>query len=163
MESSSLPPYKIVEEGEWNYSFETKHGIVYHAYFIDFTIYHPAFRDVYTFNIEPESNVPHPIDNRIAITIVSLLRVFFSRNERAMIMVCDNLDGKEQKRRLLFSKWYTTYNDGSIIKYDASTQIDDYQLYVSIYINKVNSDRNTLIQAFYELVKNNLYPIGEGL
>lgn len=89
--------------------------------------------------------------------------LIFSRNERAMIMVCDNLDGKEQKRRLLFSKWYTTYNDGSIIKHDASTQTDDYQLYVSIYINKGNSDRNTLIQAFYELVKNNLYPIVEGL
>jgi len=76
-------------------------------------------------------------------------------------MVCDNLDGKEKKRRLLFSKWYSAYNDGSIIKYDASTQIDDYLLYVSIYLNKNNSKRNVLVQAFYELVKNNLYPIDE--
>ena len=53
------------------------------------------------------------------------------------------------------------YNDGSIIKYDASTQIDDYLLYVSIYLNKNNSKRNVLVQAFYELVKNNLYPIDE--
>ena len=29
-------PYDIVEESDWNYSFKTKHGIVYHAYFIDF-------------------------------------------------------------------------------------------------------------------------------
>ena len=78
-----------------------------------------------------------------------------------MIMVCDNLDGKEKKRRLLFSKWYSAYNGGSIIKYDASTQIDDYLLYVSIYLNKNNSKRNVLVQAFYELVKNNLYPIDE--
>ena len=28
-----------------------------------------------------------------------------------MIMVCDNLDGKEKKRRLLFSKWYSVYNE----------------------------------------------------
>ena len=76
-------------------------------------------------------------------------------------MVCDNLDGKENKRRLLFSKWYSVYNDGSIIKYDASTQIADYLLYVSIYLNKNNSKRNVLVQAFYELVKNNLYPIDE--
>ena len=76
-------------------------------------------------------------------------------------MVCDNLDGKEKKRRLLFSKWYSAYNDWSIIKYDASTQIDDYLLYVSIYLNKNNSKRNVLVQAFYELVKNNLYPIDE--
>ena len=31
------------------------------------------------------------------MTIVSLLRIFFSRNDHAMIMVCDNLDGKEKK------------------------------------------------------------------
>ena len=149
MESSLPLPYDIVEESDWNYSFKTKHGIVYHAYFIDFSIYHPTFDNVYTFNIEPESDRPHSIDNRIAMTIVSLLRIFFSRNDHAMIMVCDNLDGKEKKRRLLF------------IKYDASTQIDDYLLYVSIYLNKNNSKRNVLVQAFYELVKNNLYPIDE--
>ena len=161
MESSLPLPYDIVEESDWNYSFKTKHGIVYHAYFIDFSIYHPTFDNVYTFNIEPESDRPHSIDNRIAMTIVSLLRIFFTRNDHAMIMVCDNLDGKEKKRRLLFSKWYSVYNDGSIIKYDASTQIDDYLLYVSIYLNKNNSKRNVLVQAFYELVKNNLYPIDE--
>ena len=92
MESSLPLPYDIVEESDWNYSFKTKHGIVYHAYFIDFSIYHPTFDNVYTFNIEPESDRPHPIDNRIAMTIVSLLRIFFSRNDHAMIMVCDNLD-----------------------------------------------------------------------
>ena len=97
MESSLPLPYDIVEESDWNYSFKTKHGIVYHAYFIDFSIYHPTFDNVYTFNIEPESDRPHPIDNRIAMTIVSLLRIFFSRNDHAMIMVCDNLDGKEKK------------------------------------------------------------------
>ena len=32
---------------------------------------------------------------------------------------------------------------------------------VSIYLNKNNSKRNVLVQAFYELVKNNLYPIDE--
>ena len=64
-------PYDIAEESEWNYSFVTKHGIVYHAYFIDYSIYHPAFCEVYTFNIEPETDTPHPIDTRIALTINS--------------------------------------------------------------------------------------------
>ena len=39
----------------------TKHGIKYYAYFIDASIYHPAFTDVYTFNIETETDTPHPI------------------------------------------------------------------------------------------------------
>lgn len=51
------------------------------------------------------------------------------------------------------------YNDGDIIKYDAATTTDDYQLYVSIYLNRNNSQRDELVAAFYDLVKNNLYPI----
>lgn len=159
MESNLQLPYEIVEEDNWNYSFITKHGIIYHAYFIDFSNYHSIFTEVYTFNIEPETEQPHPIDNRIAITIVHILKLFFCKKERAMIMVCDNLDGKEAKRELLFSKWFLKYNDGSILKYDASTSTNDYLLYVSMYIHKENPLNKQLISAFYDLVKNDFYPV----
>ena len=55
--------------------------------------------------------LPHPIDKRIALTVIHILRQFFSRNENAMIMICDNLDGKEQKREMLFSRWFMQYNE----------------------------------------------------
>ena len=86
MESNSLLPYEIIKENEWNYSFITKHGIIYHAYFIDFSNYHPLFEHV-------------------------------------------------------------------------STSDDDYILYVSIYIRKDNSQLHELVAAFYDLVKNDFYPI----
>lgn len=159
MESNSLLPYNIVKEGEWNYSFVTKHGVVYHAYFIDFSNYHPEFGDVYTFNIEPESEIPHPIDNRIALTVVEILSRFFETKERAMIMVCDNMDGKEERREHLFSRWFLRHNDGSILKFDASTSNEDYILYVSIYLRKDNPQSSTLVSAFYDLVKNGFYPV----
>ncbi|MBD9093734.1 MAG: hypothetical protein EGQ20_14560 [Bacteroides oleiciplenus] len=159
MESNSQLPYQITETSDWNYSFITKHGIIYHAYFIDFSNYHPYFSEVYTFNIEPETESPHPIDNQIAITIAHILKVFFSAKERAMIMICDNLDGKEAKRELLFSRWFCRYNDGSILKYDASTTTEDYLLYVSMYLHKENPLRKQLMSAFYDLVKNDFYPI----
>ena len=159
MESSLQLPYELVEEGDWNYSFKTKHGVIYHAYFIDFSHYHPAFTDVYTFNIEPECDTPHPIDNRIAVTIVYILKRFFEEKHRAMLMVCDSLDGKEEKRKTLFSRWFIRHNDGSIRKYDASAITEDYALYVSIYLHKENPRLSELVAAFYELVKNDLYPI----
>ncbi len=159
MELNSQCPYNITEEGEWNYSFITKHGIIYHAYFIDFSNYHPAFNNVYTFNIEPENDEPHPIDNRIAYTIIEILKRFFTIKEHAMIMVCDNVDGKEEKRELLFSRWFIRHNDGTIVKYDASTSTEDYILYVSIYIRRDNPNNQKLVAAFYDLVKNGFYPI----
>ena len=159
MESNSLHPYKIAEEADLTYSFTTRHGITYHAYFLDYSCYHPAFANVYTLNIEPEEDTPHPIDKRIALTIIHILRQFFSRNENAMIMICDNLDGKEQKREMLFSRWFMQYNDGSICKYDASSATDGYMLYVSLYIHRDNPNARQLVNAFYDLVKNNLYPL----
>ena len=159
MESNSQRPYDIIKGGEWNYSFITKHGIVYHAYFIDFSNYHPVFNDVYTFNIEPENDNPHPIDNRIAYTIKEILKRFFTVKENAMIMVCDNMDGKEEKREQLFSRWFIRHNDGSIIKFDASASDEDYILYISMYLRKDNPKSQSLISAFYDLVKNGFYPI----
>lgn len=159
MESNSQCPYDIKLDGEWNYSFTTKHGIIYHAYFIDFSNYHEAFNNVYTFNIEPQNDTPHPIDNRIALTIIEILKRFFLVKENAMIMICDNIDGKEEKREHLFSRWFIRHNDGSIVKFDASVLDEDYTLYVSIYLRKDNPQSHLLISAFYDLVKNGLYPI----
>ena len=76
MESNLQCPYNIIKEGEWNYSFVTKHGIIYHAYFIDFSNYHPVFNDVYTFNIEPENDMPHPIDKKINANIYFLVGLY---------------------------------------------------------------------------------------
>ena len=108
---------------------------------------------------QPEQDTPHPIDKRIALTVIHILRQFFSRNENAMIMVCDNLDGKEQKREMLFARWFMQYNDGSIRKYDASSATDDYVLYVSLFMHRDNPNARQLVNAFYDLVKNNLYPL----
>ncbi len=57
------------------------------------------------------------------------------------------------------SRWFVHHNDGSIMKFDASTSDDDYILYVSIYIRKDNSQLHELVAAFYDLVKNDFYPI----
>ena len=146
MESNSLLPYKIAEEADLTYSFTTRHGITYHTYFLDYSCYHPAFANVYTFNIEPEEDTPHPMDRRIALTIIHILQQFFRHNENAMIMICDNLDGKEKKREMLFSRWFMQYNDGSIQKYDASSATDDYMCYMypCTYIGTIHMSDNSL-------------------
>ena len=76
-----------------------------------------------------------------------------------MIMICDNMDGKEEKREHLFDHWFIRHNDGSIVKFDASVSDEDYTLYVSMYLRKDNTHSQSLISAFYDLVKNGFYPI----
>lgn len=161
---SNLPnPYNVVKTEDFDYTFVTKDGIVYRAYFLDVSYLHPEFTDAYSFNIEPVGNIDttrHPIDRRIGITIVSILKEFFKKNENSMLMACDNLDGKENKRRKLFDRWYDKYNNNALIKLDAALENDVYKLHVSMYIGKMNPKLELLISAFNELIKTDLYELG---
>ncbi|MDO4819505.1 MAG: DUF6169 family protein [Prevotella sp.] len=166
MESNSLLPYKVNRENDYYYSFITKDGIVYNAYFLSLFECYPKMLNTYTFNIEPDSSydeAKHPLDSRIALTIVSILRAFFADNKNSMIMVCDSVDGKEDKRRCLFNRWFDNYKEDDIIKLDAAREGKKeglaYNLYVSLFININNPNRSKIIDAFNELVKTDLYEL----
>lgn len=152
-------PYKYIKVGNLNYIFTTKHGIEYHVYFLSAAEMHYTLADTFWFNIEPTDPRPHPIDNRIAITIVHILKEFFVNNKRAMLMVCDTLDGKQLKRRNLFNRWYNRFNNGELLTFNAMTENPDYTLFVSLYVKKEHPRMREIIDTFYELVKNDLYPM----
>lgn len=163
MELNSLNPYDIVEDNPLGYRFVTKDGITYHAYFLNVSYLHPAFTNAYSFNIEPDGDYKetrHPIDTRIAMTIVAILNDFFAKNENSMLMACDNLDGKESKRRKLFDRWYDIYNNQKLVKLDASLENENYKLYISMFIHKENAQLETLIDAFNQVIRMDLYELG---
>ena len=158
--SNSLHPYSFRIDGDMHYVFTTEADIVYHAYFINFRMYAPQFDDVYMFNIEPEGDTTNqPQDIRISHTIVRILSLFFANHQNSMIMVCDSIDEREHKRNLLFDRWYRHYATADIAKYDASAETADYMLYVSLFVHKDNSRKSEIVSAFYELVRNNMYPL----
>ena len=100
------------------------------------------------------------MDRRIAITIAEILRRFFEVNTNAMIIVCDSTDGKELKRRKLFDRWFDHFSDDSILKYDASAPLAEYQLFISLYLNKNNPNKDLLLHAFSKLMEADLYGLG---
>lgn len=166
MAYSSLHPYKFSLDNDLYYSFITKDGIIYHAYFLSVSALYPELPNTYTFNIEPEvsyKQARHPIDSRIAQTVVAILQSFFDNNVNSMLMVCDNIDGKEEKRKHLFSRWFDNYKNDNIIKLDASREGKKegfaYNLYVSLFINLANPDKDQIIAAFNELVRTDLYQL----
>ena len=157
---SDLPlPYDYVRDGEWRYTFITRDGIHYNLYFLPLSELYPQFPDTYSFNIEAIERTPHPIDRRIAATVVDVLRRFFSNHVNAMIMVCDSIDGKERKRRMLFDYWFGLYNDGTISKMDASASTPDYEMFLSLYYRNDNPNRTRLLAAFRDLTNHDLYEI----
>lgn len=119
------------------------------------------FEDVYSLNIEPVTgdvtSTHLPYDARIGMTIVAILTEFFKKNSNSMLMVCDNTDGREGKRRILFDRWYETYSNNSLVKLDAAMEDNGYRLFVSMYINRTNPRKRELVDAFNEIVKTDLY------
>lgn len=163
MESVLPSPYNLSNEGEYGYTFITKDSIKFHAYFIEASYMHHDFCDVYSFNIEPKGSREsqrHHIDARIAATVIHILSMFFASHKNAMIVVCDSCDGKELKQRKLFDRWFQNYNNNRLIKLDASIQAEGYILLVSMYIDKDNTRKATLISAFNDLIRTDLFGLG---
>lgn len=159
MVSNSQNPYKVIEENPLDYSFVSRDGINYHLYFTPISSIYPDLVNTYSFSIEREGTNPHPIDLRIAATVVHILRRFFETIENAMIMVCDSTDGKQHKRRNLFDHWFRYYNDGTLTTINAEVGEGDYELLLSIYFRKDNPYKQQLIKAFGDLLSQNYYEI----
>ncbi|MBR3491978.1 MAG: hypothetical protein IKH44_06755 [Bacteroidales bacterium] len=159
MVSNSQNPYKVIEENPLDYSFVNRDGINYHLYFTPISSIYPDLLNTYSFSIEREGTNPHPIDLRIAATVVDVLRRFFETIENAMIMVCDSTDGKQHKRRNLFDRWFHFYNDGTLTTISAEVGEGDYELLLSIYFKKNNPNKQQLIKAFGDLLAKDCFEI----
>lgn len=159
MVSNSQNPYKVIEGNPLDYSFVNRDGINYHLYFTPISSIYPDLVNTYSFCIEREGTNPHPLDRRIAATVVDVLRRFFQNVENAMIMVCDSTDGKQHKRRNLFDRWFHYYNDGTLTSINAELGQGDYELLLSIYFKKDNPYKQQLIRAFGDLLSQDFYEI----
>ena len=152
-------PYEYQKIDELNYEFVNRDGIRYHLYFTPISSIYPDLLNTYSFNIEREGTNPHPLDLRIAATVVYILRRFFENIENAMIMVCDSTDGKQHKRRNLFDRWFQLYNDGTLATVNAEVGQGDYELLFSIYFKKTNPYKQQLIKAFSDLLAKDCFEI----
>ena len=159
MVSNSQNPYKVTESNPFDYSFVNRDGIKYHLYFTPISDLYPDLVNTYSFSIEREGTNPHPLDRRIAATVVDVLRRFFQNVENAMIMVCDSTDGKQHRRRNLFDRWFHYYNDGTLTAINADLGEGDYELLLSIYFKKDNPYKQQLIRAVGDLLSQDFYEI----
>ena len=159
MVSLSRLPYEYRKIDELNYVFVNRDGIRYHLYFTPISSIYPDLLNTFSFSIEREGTKPHPIDLRIAATVVYILRRFFETVENAMIMVCDSTDGKQHKRRNLFDRWFQLYNDGTLATVNAEVGQGEYELLLSIYFRKDNPNKQQLIKAFGDLLAKDCFEI----
>ncbi|MEP7168863.1 MAG: DUF6169 family protein [Bacteroidota bacterium] len=152
-----LHPYLLTEENKLSYSFLTAQGLRYVVYFIDYSYMFVDYPDIstniYTFNVDAvEGNADAAIaDERIGITIVEILKMFFNKVKNVAVYVCDSSDDRQRARKRKFDFWFWKYSDGSIIKEDGIAVVEDVEILNALLIHKNNPHCTEIIFAFKEL------------
>jgi len=152
-----LSPYALSETDELSYEFVTDQEVKYKIYFLDygsvFNEYLSYNNSIYTFNIDIiETNAEFIVtDERIGLTVVQVLKLFFAKIENVIIYVCDSIDDRQLARKRKFDFWFWKYSDGTIIKEDGIAVIEDVEILSSLLINKSNPHVKEVILAFKEL------------
>ena len=152
-----MQPYSFNITKNNYYEFTSIAGNHYACYFVSMKDYlgeYPEISsDVFMFNIELMSNSKKKTDTdeRLALTVVNILKRFLSSKEYAAVYVCDNIDNKHEARNRKFNVWFARFDDGSIIKIDNKVVIEKSVIYNSLLLHKDNPLKNRFIEAFIEL------------
>lgn len=91
-------------------------------------------------------------NTRIFATIFHILEDYFSKNEEALIFVCDTKDNKQAQRSRLFDIWYRQTSDlHNIDKINMVLVHEDLNLYVSLLVSRKNAHYEVLKSTFLHL------------
>ncbi len=147
-----LQPYKVLTHKNYFYQFETETGAKYACYFLlykEYFIDYPAVADnIYSFNVDLIGKAAKSeIDERIAITIVSILQSFLQGLQNAVVYICDSSDERHLLRKRKFNAWFHQYDDGTIIKVEATAIIENMTLYNAILIHKDNKKEKSFYRS----------------
>lgn len=151
-----MQQYPISRINEQFYSFISSIGCIYHCYFFDFSApfsdYPELAPKVFGFNLElnfkPEELNQVPTDQRIAVTVTTILKSFLDEKENAVVYICDNSDNKEKARFHKFTNWFKMYNDGSIVQLKGTIRAGNTNILNALLIHKDNPLLNNFIEAY---------------
>ena len=145
---------------EYGYQFKTSSG---NNYLITFIPY-PAVIDfleieIYMFNIERIDNCNHDNgdEQKVRNTIIFLIKEFFNEHKRALITLCDVLDGKQLCRHRLFNRWFNSFNDGILNKIDSEIEIDSEKTFASLLYRRDLKNDMKLKENFGKMIEENFY------
>jgi len=151
-----LHPYPLKENDKLTYQFKTDQGVSYLVYFLDYSYmfgdYPSLANQAYTFNIDViDDNVRLINDERIGLTVVEVIRLFFEEFNNVVIYICDSVDNRQMARKRKFDLWFWKYNDGTIIKEDELAFIEGTKIYNTLLLHKDNDQFDEILKAFKEL------------
>lgn len=109
---------------------------------------------VYQFFIENANDTKNTLSDQVYQTIVAIIEEFFSRNDSAILYICDVRDGKQSARDRLFAMWFNSYEGRfNYTLSRVSLRIEETDYYASLLISNSNPSYVEVLTAFNDFVK----------
>lgn len=141
--------YQYTQSDEGFYTFESKHGVRYAVIFgKDEYIFPDLSEDVHVYEImlmPVNSDKKQPRDRLIGLTVCRIVQDFIEAHQnRIVLYVCDNNDGRGMFRQLIFERWFNQYAEDPLTrKFSIKTE----NRYTSVILSENNPHFSNLIEA----------------
>lgn len=114
------------------------------------------FEGAYQFFLYEDDKKKASYDEKISLTILSILKSFFVIRKNVLLFICDAQDDRQHGRFLLFSKWYRLYGSQTYHKEDIIINVAGVCCYYASFICRKDHPSLKIMQdTFVEFQKKN--------
>ena len=144
-------PYKVEQEDDSIFTFETKQGIVYNVGFVPDTSF--IDKGLYQLFIINTSSRTSRVDRDVFETVRVIIEEFFAQKEPVMLYICDTADKRQASRDRLFRIWFNTYiQNEAYTMYSEQMTLDNVRYFSSIILRKDHPLHNKVICSFHDYI-----------
>ena len=144
-------PYKLEQTGDTSFMFETKHGVVYSAGFMQDVSF--LSEGVYQFYLINLSGKTIGRDDDISETVRVVIEEFFTHKEVVMLYICDTADGRQASRDRLFRAWFYSFEENeSYTLHTEGMMIDNVRYLSSVLLRKDHPLYMKVLSAFHNFI-----------
>lgn len=144
-------PYKLEQTGDTSFMFETKHGVVYSAGFMQDVSF--LSEGVYQFYLVNLSGKTIGRDDDISETVRVVIEEFFTHKEVVMLYICDTADGRQASRDRLFRAWFYSFEENeSYTLHTEGMMIDNVRYLSSVLLRKDHPLYMKVLSAFHNFI-----------
>lgn len=94
-------------------------------------------------------------DIKVALTIQRIIINFFrAKRDNALVYTCDNSDGRQFTRFVLFDKWFNNCGLTDYIKVDNVLKSGEKMIYTSLILHKRNTHYDLILERYQRIEQN---------
>ena len=146
---NSVSPYRVEYDNATKlYRFVSDYHVGFSVAFEENDLLQSG--ESYQFALTNYEGKKSPRDNKVRTTVLAIVEEFFSKNEAALLYICETGEGLQKMRNRLFHFWFGIYSEND--KYLFLPQVvydeEDNENYAALIIRRDNPKFNDLVTEF---------------